>query len=312
MIDVSLDGTPIAGSPFTVPTSTADASSLHSEAKGKGLEKATVGHKSNFTVQVKDVKGKPVTKESTQVEVQVEGPEGNVDTQRDAKKKGKTEFTYKPTTAGDHTISVSVNGEAVQGSPFKLNVKEGADKSKIKVSGKGKSVAFNNKPAKFKIEAQDKSGNPVDNEEFEVSIKHIESGQEGKVTVGESKEGKYPVEYEVKELGKYELSVKYGDEHVDESPYSVTCKNGAKPEKTVVSKWSFTITARTESDELVDEEEDDFQVKIDGPVEIEAKTKALGKGKYRVTYKPSKEGQYTIHITLGGVPIVGSPFVQNY
>ena len=248
--------------------------------------------------------------DDNKVEVHVAGPQGAVEVHSEKKDNSKFDYHYRPVASGDHTVTVKVNGDDVKGSPFQVKVK---DQSKLKISGKGTSVAFNTTPAKFNIEARDEAGNPVNDDEFEVTLKNANGDVvDAQVTIGEPKDGVYPVQYQLKDLGKYELNVKYGDDNVDAAPYQVTCKNGAKPEKTIVSKWSFTITARTADEELVDEEEDDFQVKIDGPVEVEAKVKPLGKGKYRVTYKPSKEGQYNIHITLGGVPIVGSPFVQNF
>jgi hypothetical protein len=49
------------------------------------------------------------------------------------------------------------------------------------INNKGKTVAFNNKPANFKIEALDRAGSPVSDEEFAVTIKSLNSGEDGKV-----------------------------------------------------------------------------------------------------------------------------------
>lgn len=59
-VEVSLEGAPIHGSAFHVPTAVATANGAHSEAEGKGLKKAVVGHKGPFVVTLKDNKGKPV------------------------------------------------------------------------------------------------------------------------------------------------------------------------------------------------------------------------------------------------------------
>jgi hypothetical protein len=108
----------------------------------------------------------------------------------------------------------------------------------------------------------------------------------------------------VKELGKYELSVMLYGEH--ESPYTVTCKNGAKPEKTVVFNGLLPspkgnpffrnalpkiIFFRTESDEVVDEEVDEFKVQIDGPVEI-TEVKPMAKGNVPTIERRTKYYKY--------------------
>jgi hypothetical protein len=59
----------------------------------------------------------------------------------------------------------------------------------LKITGKGTSVAFNTLPARFNIEARDQAGNPVDDDEFDVSLKSLATGEvvDAQVSVGEPK-----------------------------------------------------------------------------------------------------------------------------
>jgi filamin len=59
-VAVTLEGNPIQGSAFHVPTVVATASGAQSEAEGKGLKKAVVGHRSPFLVTLKDNRGQLV------------------------------------------------------------------------------------------------------------------------------------------------------------------------------------------------------------------------------------------------------------
>ena len=49
-------------------------------------------------------------------------------------KNGRYTVSYRPSTAGEFTVSVKVAGTSIMGSPFKLTVKAGS-KSKSKIRG---------------------------------------------------------------------------------------------------------------------------------------------------------------------------------
>ena len=53
---------------------------------------------------------------------------------------------------------------------------------------------------------------------------------------------------------------------------------------------------------------DPFSVSVRGAAPVYAKVADNGDGTYRVEYKPSTSGAYSIAITLHGVPMHGSPF----
>lgn len=71
---------------------------------------------------------------------------------------------------------------------------------------------------------------------------------------------------------------------------------------------SFEIVAHDQNGERRPVGGDPFCVSVRGAANVYAKVNDNGDGSYRVDYKPSTSGAYTIAITLHGVPMPGSPF----
>ena len=74
------------------------------------------------------------------------------------------------------------------------------------------------------------------------------------------------------------------------------------------TRASFEITAHDQNGERRPVGGDPFTVSVRGAAFVYAKVNDNGDGSYRVDYKPSTSGAYTIAITLHGVPMPGSPF----
>ena len=74
------------------------------------------------------------------------------------------------------------------------------------------------------------------------------------------------------------------------------------------TRASFEIIAHDQNGERRPVGGDPFSVSVRGAAPVYAKVNDNGDGSYRVEYKPSTSGAYTIAITLHGVPMPGSPF----
>ena len=114
-------------------------------AEGKGLTKGLQGKDCNFRIVTKDWQGQTTYSEIDEVDVDIQ----SLQTGRVAKpiitdsKDGSYEVTYKIEDAGDFSVSITVGGEAITGSPFGLKVKERASKSKQGVKGRGQLAGLN-------------------------------------------------------------------------------------------------------------------------------------------------------------------------
>ena len=114
-------------------------------AEGKGLTEGLQGKDCTFKIFTKDWQSQTTYSEIDEVDVDIQ----SLQTGRVAKpsitdsKDGSYEVTYKIEDAGDFSVSITVGGEAITGSPFSLKVKERASKSKQGVKGRGQLAGLN-------------------------------------------------------------------------------------------------------------------------------------------------------------------------
>ena len=97
-----------------------------SVAEGRGLNEAVEGEESTFTVITKDMKGQVVYSEIDQVNVEIISINtiGLLKASVTDSKNGRYQIKYRSETADDFKISVTVRGESINDSPFRLQVKK--------------------------------------------------------------------------------------------------------------------------------------------------------------------------------------------
>ena len=107
-----------------------------SVAEGRGLNEAIEEKEGTFTVITKDIKGQIVYSEIDQVNVEII----SINTMRlltasvTDSKNGRYQIKYRSETAGDFKISVTVRGEAIKDSPFRLRVRKSERETVYQVS----------------------------------------------------------------------------------------------------------------------------------------------------------------------------------
>ena len=115
------------------------ADALRSEAQGKGLEKADVGTETNFTLTVRDQEGKEFYHEDNHMNVEVINAQGEyLKKEMKDHKDGKYTVTYTPQSVGTHTVVICVNGKALAGSPWNVQVMPHRYHSVIKFGTSGR------------------------------------------------------------------------------------------------------------------------------------------------------------------------------
>ena len=98
-----------------------------SVAQDKGLTEGYLGEDSTFTIITKDSQGQTTYSQIDEVNVDIQ----SLQTRRITKpsitdtKDGCYKVTYRPETAGEFSVSITVAGEAIMGSPFQLRVERG-------------------------------------------------------------------------------------------------------------------------------------------------------------------------------------------
>ena len=97
-----------------------------SVAEGRGLDEAIEGEESTFTVITKDMKGQVVYSEIDQVNVEIISINtmGILIASVTDSKNGRYRVKYSSETADDFKIYVTVRGESIKDSPFRLRVRK--------------------------------------------------------------------------------------------------------------------------------------------------------------------------------------------
>ena len=99
------------------------ADSSKSVAGGKGLTGAEMDTETNFTVTINDEEGNQFYHEDDQMNVSVADPQGEfLEKEITDYKDGSYTVSYKPKNVGIHVVAIDVNGQALVGCPWKVEV----------------------------------------------------------------------------------------------------------------------------------------------------------------------------------------------
>jgi len=168
-------------------------------------------------------------------------------------------------------------------------------------------------PTSFTIQAKDRDGKNMKNggDPFEVKIQ----GPNGNIpaTVKDNEDGTYTVAYQPQDAGKHKIDVNLKGKPIKDAPFSVLVKEGADDSHSCIEGFTFTIRAKTKKNQNKKDGGDDFKVAIQGPRGDvpDVKVKDIGDGTYLVSYKLPDSGEYSVHVTLNGKHIQGSPWKQH-
>lgn len=219
--------------------------------------------------------------------------------------------SFTPKVKGAYQVEVKSSGQAIKGSPFKLNVgdNEVASPGKVKVSGQGLQSAEANKQNEFTVDISNAGHGAIN-----VSI---DGPHRADIAIKEAKSGIYTVNYSPNEPGIYILNIRFADEHISSSPFMVNV--GGKPSGRVretVTKEIAPVGYAGPGNKC------EFQLKIPGtdPLDMEALLTApngktdfcsicdLPDNLYDIKFTPQEEGVHTVSLKHKGLHIAGSPF----
>jgi len=190
------------------------------------------------------------------------------------------------------------------------------------VEGPGLTRAYDNKPAQFTVHALDDTGNPVDGDTCEVTVKPEDPASDLKsvpVTIKDNGDGTYTCDYEPTQAGKFVITVSLDGDAVKGTPKNIRIREGVDSNKLGRATFTATIAARNKDGELKSEGGDEWVVTIvslSDSSEVPNKAKDHGNGTYSVEYKldaPSGDDhpqEFSLSMTLNGDHIPGSPFKQ--
>ncbi|XP_054089626.1 filamin-C isoform X2 [Zeugodacus cucurbitae] len=265
---------------------------------GLGLYQARVGKTTSFAIDT-------VKRPAREFDVVVSGPGGQALPVRCYQtKSGHLQAEFTITKPGQSIVEVLHQSKPLPGSPFTC---EAFDTSRVTVQGVPKGQLALHSPICFTVRT-DNAG-IAEIEAFAVSP----TNQNLPVHITEQSEGIYSVEFVPSQPGAYKLTIMYGGETVQGSPFSFTASStGVKTDTRAAGNGLEVCQRNKEASFIVYcpiapnvqiERVDEFGERI------EPKIKALGNNEWRISYTILSVGHYEIRASCpnrGNLP--GSPW----
>nr|XP_046240882.1 filamin-B isoform X1 [Scatophagus argus] len=292
----------VPGSPFTVRVTGEGRIRESIMRRQKAASVASVGSVCDLSLKIPAIDMKDVTAEVT-------SPSGAT---QPAELVAAGNDTYcvrfVPTEMGVHSVSVRYRGAHVPGSPFQFTVGplgEGGA-AKVRAGGPGLEGAQAGEPAEFSIWTREAGAGGL--------AIAVEGPSRAEISFDDRKDGSCGVSYIAQEPGDYEISVKFNDQHIPDSPYLVPVVAPANDAR------RLSVTGLQESGLKVNHPAS-FAVRLNGAQgKMAAKVHSpsgaleecviteLERDKYAVRFIPRENGVHFIDVKFNGSHIPGSPF----
>ncbi|XP_074481228.1 filamin-C-like isoform X6 [Sebastes fasciatus] len=303
-VDISYDGNPVPGSPFTVEgVMPPDPTKV--QAYGPGLQGGIVGKPAPFAI---DTKGAG----TGGLGLTVEGPcEAKIECQDNGD--GSCSVSYLPTEPGEYAINILFADQHIPGSPFKAAVQSAFDPSKVTASGPGLERGKVNEDGSFTVDCS-KAG------EAELTIEIVsDSGAKAEVLVQNNSDGTYSITYTPRLHGMYTITIKYGGHTVPKFPARLQVDpavdtSGVKVHGPGVEPRGVLreVTTHFIVDARAHHKSGGSQIKacVSNPsgANTDAYITDKGDGTYRVEYTPYEDGLHLIEVLFDEVSVPKSPF----
>ncbi|KAI3382304.1 hypothetical protein SNEBB_011398 [Seison nebaliae] len=214
---------------------------------------------------------------------------------------------FVPQEMGVHKVSVKHRNTHIPGSPFEFTVGpiEGGGAYKVHAHGPGLVRGEVNKFNEFSIYTREAGAGGL-------SIA-VEGPAKAEINFEDRKDGTCGVTYVCGEPGQYQVAIKFNDEHIPDSPYSVYVSPPAGDARRLnVENIKKPVQANKPCTFTVDMNGvvGDLTTSIVSPSGIEERglIDDMGDGHCRVKFIPHENGVHWVHVRLNGTPIPESPF----
>ncbi|KAK7101853.1 hypothetical protein V1264_020173 [Littorina saxatilis] len=224
---------------------------------------------------------------------------------------GHLGITFTPRETGEHLVNVYRNGKHIANSPFKIVVGESelGNASKVKVSGKGLKEGMANEVNEFIVDTREAG--------YGGMSLSIEGPSKADIECHDNEDGTCRVTYKPTEPGTYIINIKFADQHVPGSPFTV--KIGGEPSAKITERITRHKAA---ADVTHVGSECELSLKIPGtsPFDMTASVKSpsgltelcdivsLDDNHYSIKFVPKEMGVHTVSVKHKEMHIPGSPF----
>ena len=282
-------------------------------AKGPGLEP---GNKTGDTTHFNVDKRKAG---EGQLDIQIKGPsESSLVIKDQANDIVRCEYT--PQVEGDHAISVLLEDSHIPGSPFNVFIKQKANPSLVIATGDGlnETGLTTDTDAEFFVDYT-----AAGDGELQVHIEGPAGGVEFNEEEMEPGINKYTYHTDPDENGRYVVQIKFAEEDIPDSPFTVNVKWKSDPSRVIAEgsglEGGITKELAEFTVDLQKAGDGELEAHIEGPCPVEinafdSESKPVEKclnnngSFYLFQYFPELPGSYTIPIMFNKAHIPGSPF----
>jgi uncharacterized protein (DUF2141 family) len=279
-------------------------------AEGPGLVEGKTTRNNPFTIHAVDGDGKPVPHGGDPFVVGISGPSSSP---ADIKDNGDGTYSvnYVVDTPGDYTVDVSLHGQPIKDSPFRVLIKPNVDPNFSYAEGPGLEGAVDNEEAHFTIFARDGYDQPrtEGGDDFTVVI---DGPEPVTVNVVDNGDGTYAVSYLPLVAGDYVIHVNLEGQPIKNSPHSVKVTEGIDLQNTGFTTFSFTIQTRDKNKQSRTFGGDLFQVDSTGPAVLDIQTTDNQDGSYTASFTPPLPGEYSFIVKFNGRELNSKPLTLNF
>eukprot|EP00004_Rigifila_ramosa_P012615 TRINITY_DN2742_c0_g1_i2.p1 TRINITY_DN2742_c0_g1~~TRINITY_DN2742_c0_g1_i2.p1 ORF type:complete len:1110 (-),score=206.78 TRINITY_DN2742_c0_g1_i2:46-3297(-) len=334
LVSINLGKPALKGSPFVVPAR-ADADPTRCVVSGTGATSAVAGETAMFKVIARDRVGDRIVVGGDDVVASFEGCADNAHVKDN--NDGTYSISYNISAAATYTLAVTINGEAILDSPFRVTVAPARlAPMRCQVFGSAASNAVAGEGAAFTVSARDVFGNTLTTGGSKFLF--VLTGPLGNPTptdtpgsVVDLEDGTYDVAYSLTRAGQYTGSLTTLGEHVGGSPFTLTVSPGdihpsacsaSSPVlasgTTAGQNFVVNIEARDRWHNLVPVSGAEFTAFLapaaasttaaPSPLVV---TECETPGLYQLSAMLTQVGVWNLSVSLAGLPLAGSPFPIN-
>ncbi|XP_076454335.1 filamin-C-like isoform X1 [Babylonia areolata] len=269
---------------------------------GRGLKEATVHEEAEFTIDASQAgAGEPG--------VQLTGVRAEAKVVVMPLGGGKFRCTYIPVVPGAYLLHITWNNRQLHGSPFKVNVIGAFYPNKVMVSGSGLNGGLLGQDLDVRIDTR-KAG------PGELTAYCMGQSKVAVCELEDFNDGTFRLIVRPQEVGQHMLQVKYGGEHVQNSPFAF--KVGSLPDASKVRVSGpgveHGILATYQSRFMVETRgagAGQLTVRVRGPkgaFQVEMYRDSQKDRTILCRYDPSETGLYIVSVRWSGTDVPGSPF----
>ena len=294
-VAITMNGSPIGGSPFTSTVAAAGASPANSTAT---VPDGTAGFPTNIVVQARDGNGTPVTSGGATVVVTVSGANNPGALTVTDRSDGTYTASYTPTSAGTDQVAITMNGTPIGGSPFTSTVAAGGPSpahSTATVPGGTAGL-----PTDIVVQARDESGKPFNFGGATVVVTVSGANKAGSLTVTDRSDGTYTASYTPTSAGTDQITITMEGTPISGSPFASAVVAGAAspanstakvPDGKVDRRTNIVVQARDAYGNPLSVGGETVVVTVSG-ANLYGPMTAVdeGDGTYTLTYTPTERG----------------------